>query len=167
MVAWIGYVSYSVEIPGPSKRGLSGSLNNMYYVFGYMVASGLAFLWPDWREFTLAIGILSGISIFTAPFFPESPQFLYARNRYDAGRSVLAKLAKKTDTTISEEDFDAFENQLQRDIEIVDEEKRKFTFFDLFRSRHMALITINLSVAFMQWDDNIPNNGSIKLIITM
>ena len=57
-ICWISFMSYSVEILGPSKRSISGTLTHIYYGVGYMVTSLLAYLCPDWRDLTITIGVI-------------------------------------------------------------------------------------------------------------
>jgi len=71
-VTWLAFMTYSMEIIGPSKRSLAGAMTHVVFSVGYMTTSLLGYLVPDWREFTLFIAGLTLISIFTFPFFPES-----------------------------------------------------------------------------------------------
>ena len=48
-------MAYTVEVLGPSKRSVAGAMSHVYYAFGYMATSGLAYLLPDWRAFTIGV----------------------------------------------------------------------------------------------------------------
>ena len=136
---------------GPTKRGLGGTLTQVYFVIGYMSTSALGYFVPDWRGFTIAMAIWSGFTALTIPFYPESPQFLYARNRHDAGKKVLKEFATKTKSDLSDKFFEKFEKQLSKEM-VTEDTKEKFTIVDLFRFRGMSLISINLCVAFLVWE---------------
>ena len=69
-VTWIAYISYSVEILGPSKRSLAGAMTHVFYSFGYMATSLVGYLLPDWHGFTLCLGILTAVTVITFPFYP-------------------------------------------------------------------------------------------------
>ena len=137
---------------GPSKRGFAGSLTQVYFSIGYMSASLLAYLLPNWRGYTLAVAGLTGAGLLTAPFFPKSPRFLYARNKYSEGRKILNTFGDKTGSVLDTEYLNQFERQLQSPTVSANIENKKFTVIDLFRSQQMTLITVNLSVAFMKWE---------------
>ena len=70
-----------IEVIGPSKRAFAGTMTHVYYAFGYMASSGLGYLLPDWRGFTMGIATLTALTFLTLPFYPESPRFLYGRDR--------------------------------------------------------------------------------------
>ena len=53
-VSVLAYVTYSMELLGPKRRAISGSLASIYFSLGYMASSVVAYCFPDWREFTLA-----------------------------------------------------------------------------------------------------------------
>ena len=46
-----------------------------------------------------------GSTVIAAFFYPESPQYLYARNRSSDGRKVLKLIAAKTKRDVSEDFF--------------------------------------------------------------
>ena len=71
-ITWLAFITYSMEVIGPSKRSLGGAFTHVIFSVGYMTTSLLGYLVPDWREFTLFIAGLNFISILTFPFFPES-----------------------------------------------------------------------------------------------
>lgn len=143
---------------GPSKRALAGSLTQVYFSFGYMSASAVAYLIPDWRGFTLAVAFLSGLTLLSGPFYPESPRFLYARKRYTEGAGLLTTFAKKTGVDLTSEYLSDFEEHLKDDSEDGDDKMRKLTIFDLFRTRRISMVSINLSFAFMRWDCHFINS---------
>jgi hypothetical protein len=76
-----------------TERGLL----NMYFTF--MLMGGL----KEWKITCYAILFLSSCSVIgIILFIPESPKWLYAKERYIELRNVLLDLAKKNGTTVSE-----------------------------------------------------------------
>ena len=69
-VTWIAYISYSVEILGPSKRSLAGAMTHVFYSVGYMATSLFGYLLPDWHGFTLCLALITAVTILTFPFYP-------------------------------------------------------------------------------------------------
>ena len=61
-----------------------------------ILSSGLGYLAPDWRGFTLATAILILVCMFSAFLFPESPMYLYAVAKFEQGQNVLKTFACKT-----------------------------------------------------------------------
>ena len=132
-VTWLSYVTYSMEILGPSRRSVAGAMTHIMYSLGYMMTSVIGYLLPDWHGFTLCIAAVTAISFFTFPFYPESFRFenvwnqnwiaydcfrfYYNVGRYEEGRQSLQKFAKNTKTELSDEYLDYFESNLKSEKE--------------------------------------------------
>ena len=116
-----------------------------------MSSSGFAYLVPDWRGFTFGSGILAAVAIVLSFFYPESPPFLYSRYNFKKGRKVIQTFAAKTDVILTSDDLDKFEGKLHAELAQLDAkvEKKTFSWIDLFRSRKLAMVTFNISFAFM------------------
>ena len=52
------------------------------FSFGYMFLSALSYWYRDWRDFTMAIGLISAPFVLTAVLWPESPRWLYLKERF-------------------------------------------------------------------------------------
>jgi len=151
-IAWIAYISYSVEVLGPTKRSVAGVLTHVYFSFGYMASSALGYLLPDWHAFTLGIAILHIPIFIFIPFYPESPRFLYGAKRFKEGRKVLLQFSKKTKSELVETDLDDFEQKLQETTEKAtnaSSDDKQFSIIDLFRDCRMGLVALNVGIAFM------------------
>ena len=79
-VTWLSYITYSMEILGPSRRSVAGAMTHIMYSLGYMMTSVVGYLLPDWHGFTLCIAAVTAISFFTFPFYPESFRFVQFLN---------------------------------------------------------------------------------------
>ena len=148
-MAWIGYIAYSVEIVGPTKRSISGTLVSLIYGFGYMISSGFAYLIPDRREFNVGLSIFAALGVFLAPFYPESPGFLYSRGRYKKGRQALKTMAAKTNVILTDSYLEMFESGLSRGDKEEMTEQKVFSTIDLFRNRRMLMVSLNIGTAFL------------------
>jgi len=51
----LAYVPYPIELTGPTMRGVVGMMSSVYFSLGYMFSSFLAYYFPDWRNYTLAV----------------------------------------------------------------------------------------------------------------
>jgi hypothetical protein len=68
------------------------------------------------------------------------------------GRKCLAKMARKTDTELSSEYLDVFDDNMVKNAETAtkNEGKTYFTILDLFKYRQMGLVAVNLALAFLE-----------------
>ena len=82
---WIAGIVYSVEISGPSKRGLFGCAIHYWWGIGWTCSSGVAYLFPDWVDYSI---ISAGIVIILIPgvyFIPPSIVYLFRSRKYIQG----------------------------------------------------------------------------------
>jgi OCT family organic cation transporter-like MFS transporter 4/5 len=63
-VAYIAALTYGVELTGPSKRSIPGSLINVYFSIGYSGISLVAWFIPDWQGLSVVLGIFGAIQVF-------------------------------------------------------------------------------------------------------
>lgn len=59
-MAFIAYCCFVCEIVGPDGRKIMGMMPHLLYAFGYMFLSLVSFVYRDWRDFTIALGVLQG-----------------------------------------------------------------------------------------------------------
>ena len=100
----------------------------------------------------MAIAIITAVTFLTVPFYPESPRFLYGKDRFHEGRKILKEFAKGTGTNLSDEFLDEFESGMRLDKSAGDtalQSQTQFSIADLFRDRRMGMVAINIGVAFM------------------
>ena len=101
--------TYIAEISPAAWRGRLVSLNQLAIVIGILAAQianwriadkivdgrATALTWNDlygWRWMFTAVAVPALIFLFTAPFLPESPRWLVARDRREDAAQVLAKV---------------------------------------------------------------------------
>ncbi|CBY15577.1 unnamed protein product [Oikopleura dioica] len=105
-----------------------------------MLTSVFGFYFPDWRDFTFAIALSHFITLVVTPFFPESPSFLYARNRSKEGREILQKFSDRTNKSLDSKFLDELEAEINEKNLSGDkkEEVKNLTILDLFSHRLLA-----------------------------
>ena len=145
-------MTYSIEVLGPDRRAIAGALTHVYFSFGYMMTSAIAYALPDWHGFTLCYAIIAIATLATGFFFPESPSFLYGVGKYEEARKNLKVFAKKTKTDLGEEFFQRFEeglknNTISEEPEV--ENGKTSSIIDLFRYRSMGMVAINIGICFL------------------
>ena len=67
---------------------------NFTFTMGYVFDSLLSYLLPDWRDFTLALSILTFPFILFWPLWPKSPRWLFSVGRAKEGQEVVKLFAK-------------------------------------------------------------------------
>ena len=148
--SWLAFVVYSLEVLGPSKRAVSGATTHVYYGVGYMLTSILGYYFPDWRDFTFAIAVIHLVTLVVAPFFPESPSFLYAKKKPVQARKILKTFSEKTNKSLDDKFLDQLETEIneKNNTESNNEAVKKFTIMDLFCHRLLAKNTLIIAFGF-------------------
>eukprot|EP00058_Branchiostoma_floridae_P006628 XP_002592116.1 hypothetical protein BRAFLDRAFT_59470 [Branchiostoma floridae] len=82
------------EIVGPSRRTLVGTVDYVFFVLGYMLEAGLAYLIRTWTHLQLAISLLSVLWLPLWCVVTESPRWLLAKGRTEEARAIVEKMAK-------------------------------------------------------------------------
>ena len=67
---------------------------NFTFTLGYAFDSLLSYLLPDWRDFTLALSILTFPFVLFWPLWPKSPRWLFSVGRAKEGQEVVKLFAK-------------------------------------------------------------------------
>ncbi|CAG5078959.1 Oidioi.mRNA.OKI2018_I69.PAR.g9134.t1.cds [Oikopleura dioica] len=145
-IAYIAALTYGVELTGPSKRSIPGSLINVYFSVGYSGISLIAWFIPDWQGLSVAIGIFAAIQVFLCFFIPESPRFLAIKNEIEKAGDVLKTIASKTNTKLDENIVDELSGLTKFEKE---KEKSEKTTSDLFKTTPIRLVTLNIGFSFI------------------
>ena len=61
-----------------------------------MFLSALSFWLRDWRDFTMAMGIITAPFVFTTFLWPESPRWLYLKGKIGQAESVMSTFIRRT-----------------------------------------------------------------------
>jgi len=133
---------YNVEIVGESWRTPVGIFTQFIFAVGYMILSGLAYQWRDWRELQFAISLVPLPFIIFYFFLPESPRWLFNQRKNVKAIKISKKIAEKNGTVIKEDmwvkSIESGKKLLQANIH------EKASIMELFKRPKMKLITLNM-----------------------
>lgn len=93
-VALVSFVLMT-ELVGPSKRALLGTLFPTVFAVGIGLHAGLAYVLPNWRHYTIATSLLSGLFVPLTLLVPESPRWLLLHGQRVQAREVLMDIAAR------------------------------------------------------------------------
>merc|ERR1739838_326147 len=140
---WIVFISYSIEVFGPTKRALAGGMAHIYYGIGYVATSLIGFLCPDWRDFTMVIVLVLTFYFLLLPLFPESPAWQLSSRKFRVGRQNLDNFAVKTQSKLDHRLVDEIVQEISESKH--DNVHSNLTIVDLFRHRNIRFFTIVIS----------------------
>lgn len=124
-----------VELVGPSKRVLSGTIISSCYAVGEVAIALLAWWITSWRTLILASYIPALFLITYLWLTPESVRWLLSQGRYDEAKAVLRRVASVNKTTISEDALDK--------LTLAEETAQRDPLSKLFKSPSLLLRFIN------------------------
>ncbi|KAK9678949.1 Sugar transporter [Popillia japonica] len=124
-----------VELVGPNKRVLAGTIICYCFAIGEVITAGLAWWIQSWRP--LLLTVYSPLFLFISYYWiaPESVRWLLAQKRYDEAEAILLKAAKVNKREISKATLEKLTKPV--------EEEPKEPFFHVFRSKILLLRFIN------------------------
>ncbi|KAH8254538.1 hypothetical protein KR032_010688 [Drosophila birchii] len=128
-----------MEIIGPRKREMIAILYQIPFGIGHGSLSVFAYFIREWRWFQFAITIFSVVFFIYIWLVPESPRWLYTTGRLDKSIKILEKIArcnKAPTETIRPEIEAAYA------IKVAQQQTKKATVLDLFRTPYLRLKTI-------------------------
>uniref|UniRef100_A0A1Y1KD84 Major facilitator superfamily (MFS) profile domain-containing protein n=1 Tax=Photinus pyralis TaxID=7054 RepID=A0A1Y1KD84_PHOPY len=97
-----GYI-LGVELVGPQRRVLMGTLISCSYALGEVLLGGLAWGIPQWRPFLQVLCSSSFILLFYYWIAPESVRWLLVQQKFNKAKQILSKVAKVNGKSISNE----------------------------------------------------------------
>ncbi|KAM9069865.1 solute carrier family 22 member 4 isoform X1 [Sarcophilus harrisii] len=132
------------EILGKSVRIIFSTLGVcIFFAIGYMLLPLFAYFIRDWRMLLLALTVPGVLCVPLWWVIPESPRWLISQGRFAEAEDIIQKAAKMNNVTAPVIIFDPLEFQ-----ELTPLEQQKTFILDLFRTRHIAIITI---MSLMLW----------------
>ncbi|KAH6892633.1 general substrate transporter [Thelonectria olida] len=151
---------YVVEINHPAYRGRVGAMYNTLWFSGAIIAAGAARGGLNtggdysWRLITWLQALFPGLIIIFSLFLPESPRWLYVRNKKETAKAILAKYHGNGNP-----DSPWVTLQLSEYEELLDQngaDKRWWDYRALFRDRPAVYrLSCNLAISiFGQWAGN-------------
>ncbi|XP_036364447.1 organic cation transporter protein-like [Octopus sinensis] len=144
----------------PSKlRTLISFWYASLYSSGIIFVTVFAYVISDWHYLELIICLLPITNFFIWMFLHESPRWLIGRKRFTEVKALFRKIMKKNkkehlemlDIFTNNEEETLFKNSFQENISEGKDllEVKNYTFIDLFKTRWIALITLNICFCWM------------------
>ncbi|XP_033117906.1 organic cation transporter protein-like [Anneissia japonica] len=160
------FILYAELFP-PKERTLALCINTIAWGLGFCLLTPIAYLFPNWRHFQLAITLPFLLFVPFWWFVVESPRWLLSKNRYKEVEQVFKKIAKfngkydrfvtwkisdddKTDITLKDVgimDSSNGENEA-KEMEVKRSPRKVYTILDTVRTPQIRKHTI---VLFYLW----------------
>ncbi|XP_076800001.1 solute carrier family 22 member 16-like [Clavelina lepadiformis] len=137
----IGCFVYTMEITGEKWRTPVSMCFHATGAIGYMILGGIAYNWRNWHEIMAVGTILSSPFLIMIFLIPESPRWLFTKNKIEKGRQATKFMERFNRIKITEETWKRAQKSSEEKAEHV---STKHTFLDLFKRKRMRLITINI-----------------------
>ncbi|XP_063909141.1 solute carrier family 22 member 3-like isoform X1 [Zophobas morio] len=157
-----------VELVGPKKRVLLGTLISSCHALGEIFAAGSAWVFKAWRP---VIYILYGPPMLLFFYFwvvPESVRWYLSKGRFEEAKQVLRRMAQVNGKTITE-------NMLDK-LVVVNQSECKDSITEVFKSRILVMRLINcifcwITCAFLFYGLTLNSvalagNGYLQFILT-
>jgi len=133
---------YNVEIVGKRWRTPVGIFTQLFFAIGYMILSGLAYKWRDWRELQFVISLVPLPFLIFYFFIPESPRWLFNQRKNLKAINISKKIAEKNGTEIKEDTWIKSIESGKKLLETNVEENA--SILELFKRPKMKLVTFNM-----------------------
>ncbi|XP_022916168.2 organic cation transporter protein-like [Onthophagus taurus] len=148
----VAYV-IAMEMVGPKKRMIAGTVCQMFFSLGYMLTALFAYYIREWRHLQIALTV-PGIAFFCYWWFiPESTRWLISKNRIAEAKDLIKIAAKENKVTIPEEELDRL---LESDVKKLNEEQEKNntskpSVLDIFKHANLRKRSL---IIFFDWFAN-------------
>ncbi|KAJ8981413.1 hypothetical protein NQ317_010352 [Molorchus minor] len=138
----------ALELVGPTYRSFVTVLTCIFYTFGLMMLSGIAYLIRNWIYLGLTTSLPFILYYFYWPYLPESPRWLLTQDRFEEALEILETLAKVNNKEIPSEVRQQFRGKMTPIVSINEESAKNLGFSDLFRTPNMRLKTIIITFSW-------------------
>ncbi|CAK8676579.1 unnamed protein product [Clavelina lepadiformis] len=99
----IGCFVYTMEITGEKWRTPVSMCFHAMGAIGYMILGGIAYNWRNWHEIMAVGTILSSPFLIMIFLIPESPRWLFTKNKIEKGRQATKFMERFNRIKITEE----------------------------------------------------------------
>nr|XP_023017401.1 organic cation transporter protein-like [Leptinotarsa decemlineata] len=172
----VAYV-IGLEMVGPSKRPLAGTICHMFFSIGYMLTALFALYIPHWRYLQFALTIPGVIFLSYWWFIPESARWLLSKNKTTEAKKLIQIAAKSNKVTISDDTLDMLLVSVEEELGInTKKSENTGTVLDLFRYpnlRKKSLIIFfdwfanNITYYGLSWNtNNLGGNPYLNFVIS-
>uniref|UniRef100_A0A8D8RIR3 Organic cation transporter protein n=1 Tax=Cacopsylla melanoneura TaxID=428564 RepID=A0A8D8RIR3_9HEMI len=101
----VAYV-LALEMVGPSKRIIAGSLIHMFFSIGFMLIAALAYYVHDWRKLDFLVTVPGLAYLPYYWFIPESARWLISKGRHKEAKLIIQAVAKENRVILEENVMD-------------------------------------------------------------
>ncbi|XP_062525995.1 organic cation transporter protein [Bombyx mori] len=129
------------ETVGASYREMGVSLGLVPDGFAQASLAAFAYYSSTWKMYLFGFTVVSILIVVLLFFVPESPRWLVANGKSDAAIEVLTKAAKINKRSPTE--IESIVTQRISEIKINESDAQHHTYFDLFRTKELAVITVS------------------------
>ncbi|GJQ67658.1 Orct [Trypoxylus dichotomus] len=143
----VAYV-IAMEMVGPPKRPIAGTICQMFFSVGYMLTALFAYYIHNWRHLQIAITVPGLLFFCYWWFIPESARWLITKNRIDDAKKYIQIAAKENKVKISDEQLDTL---LLSDLKPVNKDEKRATILDIFRHPNLRQRSL---IIFFDWFAN-------------
>jgi len=171
---------YGMELVGPKIRTAAGNMTYLYYNGFQMLFVLIAYFLREWRMLLLVITVPAVLLFPFWKLIPESPRWLIAHDRLDEAQAVLETYGGKKDKPVGSQVLHALIEDVRRDQLAREQEAKKYTPIDLFRTPKLrkwtvilcyqwfvvALVSFGMYIFISQLVGNIYINYFIMEVIT-
>ncbi|CAK8681468.1 unnamed protein product [Clavelina lepadiformis] len=137
----IATFAYVMEIVGTEWRSSFAMFYHLFYSFGYFIATAIAYNWRDWHNIVLVNTLVGLPFLLFILILPESPRWLFVKNRDNEGIKVSKLMARINKVKLSDA---LWEDKTTEKLEPV----KKYSSVELFKHKYSLLITLNLMYAW-------------------
>lgn len=95
----------AMEMVGPAKRILVGTLFQCFFAIGYLLTALFAYIIREWQILQVAISVAGIFFISYWWVIPESPRWLLQKGHFDRMTTILQKMAKVNRTSLPDDLF--------------------------------------------------------------
>ncbi|XP_076811823.1 solute carrier family 22 member 3-like [Clavelina lepadiformis] len=137
----IATFAYVMEIVGTEWRSSFAMFYHLFYSFGYFIATAIAYNWRDWHNIMLVNTLVGLPFLLFVLILPESPRWLFVKNRDNEGIKVSKLMARINKVELSDA---LWEDKTTEKLEPV----KKYSSIELFKHKYSLLVTLNLIYAW-------------------
>ncbi|CAK8681467.1 unnamed protein product [Clavelina lepadiformis] len=137
----IATYAYVMEIVGTKWRSSFAMFYQLFFSFGYFIANAIAYSWRDWHNIMLVNTLVGLPFLLFILILPESPRWLFVKNRDNEGKKVSKLMARINKVELSDA---LWEDKTAEKLEPV----KKYTSIELFKHKYSLLVTLNLIYAW-------------------
>nr|XP_039273911.1 organic cation transporter protein-like isoform X1 [Styela clava]XP_039273912.1 organic cation transporter protein-like isoform X1 [Styela clava] len=138
MASYVASFVYVMEITSGKWRTFVGINIQAAFALGYMILSGLAYNWREWRELQFVISLVSLPFALMWIFMPESPRWLFSKGRDEKAKDITLTMAKRNGVDLPKDVWEMSSTTESKDYGKI------FSPIELFRRPKMRILTFNV-----------------------